>query len=141
MRKAPDDVKELWPQAAQVVACRTRHVPRHPRYEVPAQEVRYYVLAAPPGARPLSAARVASLVRGHWGIENRLHHVKDRTFREDDQRTRCGAVALCWLRTAALTLLVGAESKRRGKARRFMPEIRAHCAARPGRVVKLMREK
>ena len=32
--------------------------------------------------------RFAKVVRGHWGIENKLHWVLDVTFREDDCRVR-----------------------------------------------------
>ncbi|HWU11337.1 MAG TPA: hypothetical protein VN520_34110 [Streptomyces sp.] len=33
---------------------------------------------------------LASWIRGHWGIENLLHHVCDRTFRKDDSKVRTG---------------------------------------------------
>lgn len=33
---------------------------------------------------------LARLVRDHWGIENRLHYVRDVTFGEDDSRVRTG---------------------------------------------------
>lgn len=138
MEKAPAAIRELWPGAVQIAACRIRHIPRHTRYAVPAEEVHYYLLTGPPGARPLSAKRVAGLVRGHWGIENRLHHVKDRTFREDDQQVRCGAVALCWLRTVTLALLHNAEGRRRGR-RRYMPEQRAYYGAHPRKALRLIR--
>jgi hypothetical protein len=123
----------------QIIASRTRRISRHPKYSAPADEIHYYMLVGPPRSRPLSAPRVASLVRGHWGIENRLHHVKDRTFREDDQQVRCGAVALCWLRTATLTLLENAERKRRGGRRRYMPEQRAYYSAHPRKAISLMK--
>lgn len=125
----------------QIVACRIRHLPRHPRYTAPADEIHYYLLTGTAGARSLSAKRIAGLVRGHWGIENRLHHVKDRTFREDDQQARCGAVALCWLRTATLTLLENGERRRSDKRRRYMPEQRAYYAAHPRKAVSLMKAK
>lgn len=35
-------------------------------------------------------AELAAWIRGHWGIENLLHHVRDRTFREDDSKVRTG---------------------------------------------------
>ncbi|MFF4829957.1 ISAs1 family transposase [Streptomyces sp. NPDC001312] len=35
-------------------------------------------------------AELAAWIRGHWGIENLLHHVRDRTFREDDSKIRTG---------------------------------------------------
>jgi predicted transposase YbfD/YdcC len=37
-----------------------------------------------------TAAELAAWIRGHWGIENLLHHVRDRTFREDDSKVRTG---------------------------------------------------
>jgi len=34
--------------------------------------------------------RLAALIRGHWGIENRLHWVRDVTFAEDHSQIRTG---------------------------------------------------
>jgi predicted transposase YbfD/YdcC len=34
------------------------------------------------------AAELNTLVRGHWSIENKVHHVRDLTFDEDRQRAR-----------------------------------------------------
>ncbi|CAA9395390.1 MAG: hypothetical protein AVDCRST_MAG93-9947, partial [uncultured Chloroflexia bacterium] len=39
----------------------------------------------------VSAARVLELKRGHWGIENRLHYVKDVVLGEDRSQIHCGA--------------------------------------------------
>src|SRR3954465_3792487 len=52
------------------------------------------------------AASLLNIARGHWGIENRLHHVRDRTCREDACRTRSGNApqTLAALRNAALTI-------------------------------------
>lgn len=50
-----------------------------------------------------------ALSRGHWGIENRLFHVKDDSFGEDRhvlQSHTAGAI-LSRLRTTALNLLRG----------------------------------
>lgn len=138
--KAPEDIRELWPQATQIVACRIRYEPRHPKWQARAEEVHYYLLTGPPGAKPLSAKRLADLIRGHWRIENQLHHVKDRTFREDDQQVRCGAIALCWLRTVALSVLQGVQQAACGK-RRYIPELRAHFNAHPRKAVALIRKK
>ena len=53
------------------------------------------------------------LNRGHWGIENRLHWVRDVTFDEDRCRARQGAAAqvLASLRNLVISLLrlAGAE--------------------------------
>lgn len=46
----------------------------------------YLITSLPPGAA--TSAQLAARIRGHWGIENLLHHVRDRTFREDDSKTR-----------------------------------------------------
>jgi hypothetical protein len=35
-------------------------------------------------------ARLLRLNRGHWGIENRSHYVRDLTFGEDRSRIRVG---------------------------------------------------
>lgn len=37
------------------------------------------------------AAGLLAWTRGHWSIENRLHHVRDVTFGEDACRVRSGA--------------------------------------------------
>jgi predicted transposase YbfD/YdcC len=49
------------------------------------RERRYYLSSA-----RLDAAAVAQAVRGHWGIENRLHWVLDMVFKEDQARLRSG---------------------------------------------------
>jgi predicted transposase YbfD/YdcC len=41
----------------------------------------------------LSARDALASVRGHWGIENRLHWVLDVAYREDDCRVRAGNAA------------------------------------------------
>jgi predicted transposase YbfD/YdcC len=79
-------------------------------------EVRYYILS-----KYLSARRFASAVRGHWGIENRLHWQLDVTFQEDQCRIRKGhadanfsilrRTALAMLKNES-TLKVGIKNKR-----------------------------
>jgi hypothetical protein len=39
------------------------------------------------------AKALLALTRGHWGIENGLHGVRDGTLREDASRVRRGAAA------------------------------------------------
>ena len=50
---------------------------------------------------------LAFYIRGHWGIENRSHHVRDTTFREDLCQVRTGGApqALATLRNLAISLL------------------------------------
>ncbi|MBT2611416.1 ISAs1 family transposase [Streptomyces sp. ISL-87] len=51
-------------------------------------------------------AELAAWIRGHWGIENLLHHVRDRTFREDDSKVRTGTLprTMASLRNLAISL-------------------------------------
>ena len=51
--------------------------------------------------------RLLALSRAHWGIENKLHYVRDVTCREDQARTNAGHApqVLAALRNTALTLL------------------------------------
>jgi predicted transposase YbfD/YdcC len=52
-------------------------------------------------------AELASWIRGHWRIENLQHHVRDRTFREDDSKIRTGTLprAMASLRNLAISVL------------------------------------
>jgi predicted transposase YbfD/YdcC len=54
-----------------------------------------------------SAERIAQCWREHWGIENRLHYVRDATFGEDASRIRNGGAPqiLAACRNAAISLL------------------------------------
>jgi hypothetical protein len=54
-------------------------------------------------ARP---ARLADLLRGHWGIEA-LHHIRDTTFAEDASQVRTGTAprAMASLRNLAIGVL------------------------------------
>lgn len=65
-------------------------------------ERRYYLSSLPADAKLL-----ADHIRGHWSIENRLHHVLDVSFREDDSRIRRdhGPENVSRLRRIALNLL------------------------------------
>lgn len=68
-------------------------------------ETRYFVGSL--SADEMSAPQLMGRVRGHWGVENRLHFIKDRWWDEDRQwSTRPGpAERLAALRDAALTAL------------------------------------
>lgn len=142
MLPAPKDILADWPGAIQIVRCQTQYIPRHPRWKVRKDETRFFVLFGPPGARRLGAKRLASLVQGHWGIENRQFHALDRTFLEDGQTARCGAVAMCMLRTASLTVLQREQAalERTGR-RRYMPELRARFNADPHRAAAALHQR
>lgn len=78
-------------------------------------ETRYYISSA-----ALDAARAAHAVRGHWGIENRLHWVLDVTFKEDQSRLRkgFGARNMAVVRHFALNLVRTAADGKSLKLRR-----------------------
>lgn len=81
-----------------VVVEAERQVPAHGR----SVERRYFI-----SSLPADAESQARLIRGHWGIENRLHHVLDVSFREDDSRIRRGNAPenVARIRRIALNLL------------------------------------
>ena len=68
----------------------------------PRREVAYYACQILLDARACAAA-----IRGHWGIENRNHHVRDRTLGEDASRIRRKPGVFARLRSFALNILRG----------------------------------
>ena len=68
---------------------------------------------------PLDAQRFAAAVRGHWGIENRLHWILDVAFQEDSSRATAGYSGenLAVIRHIALNLLTQESSAKGGAAR------------------------
>jgi len=89
--------------------------------EVPAKGVsieRRYFISSHAG---VDAAAMARRVRGHWGVENRLHWQLDMTFDEDASRIRKdhGAQNFSRLRRLALNLLKRAPGKESLKGKRF----------------------
>jgi hypothetical protein len=57
------------------------------------------------GAARLPAAEVLATLRGHWGIENRVHRVRDVSYDEDRLHGRQIAWALAWGRNTAMSLI------------------------------------
>ena len=53
----------------------------------------------------LSAQEFCQAIRYHWGIENRNHHVRDVTLREDYSRIRINPHIFAKLRSFALNIL------------------------------------
>lgn len=95
---APTAVSRHWPDAQSIVrVCRqtTNHGQK-------TKEVRDFISSLPP-----QVERLASLIRGHWGIENALHWSLDVTFNEDQSRIRQGHAAenAALLRRLALSIL------------------------------------
>jgi len=87
--------------AAQVAQVR-RTVTRQGKKTV---EVVYLITSA--DTRAASPTTLAAWVQGHWGIENRLHWVRDVTFDEDRSQIRTGAgpQVMATLRNLAISLL------------------------------------
>lgn len=74
-------------------------------------ERRYYLASLSSGVETFARA-----VRGHWGVENKVHWIMDVCFREDQSRARAGHAAenLATLRRLALNLLRREKTKKRG---------------------------
>ena len=53
----------------------------------------------------LSPQQAAAAIRGHWGIENRNHYVRDTAFVEDQSRIRSNPGVFARLRSYALNIL------------------------------------
>jgi predicted transposase YbfD/YdcC len=75
------------------------------------REIRYYITSLRP-----DAVRLNSVIRQHWGIENKLHSVLDVGFGEDLDRKRAGHAAQNFsvLNRIALNLLKQDKSSTRG---------------------------
>src|SRR5215211_4221946 len=69
------------------------------------EELGYAITSLPP--ERAGAARLLELWRGHWGIENRLHWVRDVTFDEDRSQIRTGSApqVMAALRNTAIGVL------------------------------------
>jgi predicted transposase YbfD/YdcC len=90
-----------WPGVAQV--CRLERTTWRQGKQV--SEVDFAITSVP---RPqASAAQLLAWWRGHWGIENRLHWLRDTAWGEDHCRVRTGHAPqlLSAFRNAALTFL------------------------------------
>ena len=104
-----------WPGAVQVFQV---HRVRHLAGGKVEQETVYGITSLAP--EEAGAERLQGLVRGHWGIENRLHLVRDVTLGEDGCRVRSGDAAqvLAALRNAVVHLLEGVTAASKAAAAR-----------------------
>ena len=118
-----------WPHLAQICRVRRRRV--EVRTGEIEDEVSYAITSLPPARA--DAARLLALLRDHWGIENKLHHVRDVTFDEDRStiRTRAAPQVTAACRNLAIALL------RRAGIANIAAACRT-CAGRPRTAITLV---
>ena len=97
-----------WPGLAQVF----RLERTWQEHGVSKRQVQYGITSL--GPERGTPAMLLALKRGHWGIENGLHRVKDVTFGEDASLIHCGAgpLVMALLRDTAISLLYHAGIRR-----------------------------
>jgi predicted transposase YbfD/YdcC len=95
------------------------------------RDVTYYITSR--AAAQADARTLAHLIRGHWGIENKAHHVRDVTFGEDGCQIRTGAAP----EVRAACLNVVAALLRRAGMTNLAAALRT-CAGRPTLAVHLV---
>lgn len=90
-----------WPHVQQV-CCVERRITRK---GVTREETAYAITSLSP--QQADAQRSLQVWRGHWGIENRLHYVRDVTMKEDASQVRSGSApeVMAALRNVVLGLL------------------------------------
>lgn len=121
-----------WPHLRQICRIeRHRLTVRRGRVVVSEMEVHYSVTSALPTRA--DAKRLLGAIRGHWGIENRLHYVRDVSFDEDRCQVRGGAgpQVLATCRNLAIALL------RQTGATNIAAGLRTY-AARPAAATRLV---
>ena len=110
---APARIRKMFPHArqiARIIRTVIRTVTaRSGRQRTTTQETRsetVYVITSL-SAREAAPDCLAAYVRGHWGIENKVHWVRDVTFGEDASTVRAGARprVLATLRNLAIGLI------------------------------------
>lgn len=118
-----------FPYAAQVFRLQRHRIDLNQATEE--REVVFGVTSlAPDKANP---AQLLALNRNHWGIENKLHYVRDVTFDEDRSRVRkkAGPHVMASLRNLAISLL------RMAGADNVAEAVRA-CGRKENRALRLL---
>jgi hypothetical protein len=121
-----------WPQLQQILRVERERVLRRGTTVVKRERrVTYAITSVPP--HRADAARLARHLRGHWGIENRAHWVRDVVWDEDRCQVRSGVAPQV---LAATRNLASALLRRAGYAG-IAPALRT-LAARPADAVGLV---
>jgi hypothetical protein len=117
-----------WPGLAQALCIERRRTDMHTG-ETSVETAYAITSLAPERATPLQLLR---WWRAHWGIEHRLHYVRDVTYGEDQATVRAGrgAPGLAAIRNLAIGLLrVAGETNIAAACRRFAAQPALACAA------------
>lgn len=85
--KAPEDVQQEWKGLSCFVVVERTGKRKNRHFK----EQQYYI-----SSQELSAQQLLGDIQGHWGIENRLHWVRDVTFSEDFPARRGGNAPVNW---------------------------------------------
>ena len=110
---APARIRKMFPHARQIARTtpkitritRARNGRERTRAEKTSSETVYAITSL--SAREAAPAHIAACIRGHRGIENKVHWVRDVTFAEDASRVRAGSRPriLATLRNLAIGLI------------------------------------
>ncbi len=81
------------------------------------------------------AGRLMGITRGHWGIENGLHYVRDVTMGEDASRVRSGSApqVMAALRNLVIFLVSVVAAPKESR-----PEVMQRMAARPSEALQAL---
>ncbi len=85
--KAPEEVQQEWMGLSCFVVVERSGIRKKRHF----REQQYYI-----SSQELSAHQLLGDIQGHWGIENRLHWVRDVTFSEDFPARRGGNAPVNW---------------------------------------------
>jgi predicted transposase YbfD/YdcC len=102
----PDGSGLLFPYAAQAIkVTRTRTQLTRAKTSKRTIETVYAITSL--DVRDATGAQIGAIVRGHWGVENRLHYIRDVTWDEDRSQIRVGngPQVMASLRNLAITIL------------------------------------
>jgi hypothetical protein len=85
------------------------------------------------GCVQLDTEALGKALRAHWGIENALHHRRDRTYDEDRHQVVCHGTAnvMASLRNLSITVRKRIELSCKRKRDRTLPQMHRRFAAKP----------
>jgi len=98
----PNEEEAHWADTFETLISIHRQVDRFNTQQknwVRSEETAYYLCDL-----ALSAEKANQAIRNHWGIENKIHHVRDTRLDEDRSRVRCNPSIFAILRSFALNI-------------------------------------